>query len=115
MLSRHDVLANNQGWWYIGGDGKVDFSYTGVGYNINGAWYIKNGQVDFGFTGTIKDDDSDYRYKYIRNGKFDYYLEDVVLTSVDGEEAWWHVSDGEISIYDSDVACNSQGWWYIKG
>lgn len=115
VLSWNDVLANDQGWWYIGDDGKVDFGYTGVGHNINGTWYIKNGQVDFGFTGTIKDDDSDYRYKYIRNGKFDYYLEDVVLTSVDGEEAWWHVSDGQISIYDSDVACNSQGWWYIKG
>ena len=114
VLSRMDVLANDQGWWYTGDDGKVDFGYTGVGYNINGTWYIKNGQVDFGFTGAIKDDDSDNSYTYIRNGKIDYDLEDVVLTSVDGEEAWWHVSNGHIYIKDSDVACNSQGWWYIK-
>ena len=115
VLSQRDVLANDQGWWYTGDDGKVDFGYTGVGHNINGTWYIKNGQVDFGFTGAIKDDDSDYSYTYIRNGKIDYDLEDVVLTSVDGEEAWWHVSNGHIYIKDSDVACNSQGWWYIKG
>ncbi len=31
--------------------GKVDFSYTGIGQNANGRWYIENGKVNFNYTG----------------------------------------------------------------
>ena len=117
-LSGYNVLPNENGWWYIEEDGSVDFSYNGMGENENGYWYIKNGQVDFGFTGTVQrtSDGGWTWYDYIENGKYsDYDRTDVVWTSVDGEEAWWYVSHGDISkTATTTVACNSNGWWYIN-
>ena len=45
------VASNAYGWWYVNADGQVDFQYNDIGYNEYGGWYIKNGQVDFKYTG----------------------------------------------------------------
>lgn len=111
------VLPNENGWWYVNTEGIVDFSYNGSWYNENGKWKITNGAVDFGFTGTLKDKYGDIHgdtYSYFENGRWCEEKNDVVYTSVDGEYAWWHVSDGRISKTGETVACNSNGWWYIK-
>ena len=53
-VSKDTVVAQNKnGWWYCK-DGKVDFSYNGLGKNENGTWYIKDGKVDFNFNGTYE-------------------------------------------------------------
>ena len=49
------MQRNSNGWWYIGTDGKVDFSYNGIASNANGSWYCKCGKVDFGYSGKYKD------------------------------------------------------------
>ena len=41
------VEHNSTGWWYIGTDGKVDFSFTGIASNAYGSWYIEKGKVNF--------------------------------------------------------------------
>ena len=41
------VAGNENGWWYVGTNGKVNFNYEGVAQNKNGWWYLKNGKVDF--------------------------------------------------------------------
>ena len=45
-----------------------DSSYTGFVYDnvneTNGAWYVRNGQIDFGANGFIKDPASDIYYYY---------------------------------------------------
>ncbi len=68
-------------------DGKVDFSYTGFAKNNNGWWYLENGKVTFG-----------------RN--------DVIKGTVNGVTGWWHVVGSKVT-YDNTVAKNSNGWWKI--
>lgn len=48
------LMPYGGGWWYIGNEGIVDFSYNGYGRNMYGDWKVKNGAVDFEFTGTCK-------------------------------------------------------------
>lgn len=63
------VQQNQNGWWYINTDGKVDFSYTGVGSNQYGTWYIRNGKVDFSYSGIYEKDKVMY---HISSGKVVY-------------------------------------------
>ncbi len=81
------MAQNSNGWWVIR-DGKVDFSYTGFAQNSNGWWYCQGGKVQFS-----------------RN--------DVIRGTVDGETAWWHVVGGKVT-FDNTVAQNSNGWWHIQ-
>ncbi len=38
----------------------MDFSYTGLGSNKNGEWYVKDGKLDFSYSGTYKDGKTTY-------------------------------------------------------
>ena len=61
-VTKKTTVANNAyGWWYVK-DGAVDFGYTGLAKNDYGTWYIEKGAVNFKFTGT-------YDGKKIVNGK----------------------------------------------
>ena len=87
-VKRIDTVAqNNNGWWVIR-DGKVDFSYTGFAKNQNGWWYCKKGKVQFN-------------------------VNDVIKGTVNGETAWWHVNNGKVDFNDT-LARNSNGWGVIR-
>ena len=49
-----DTVAKNQNGWWVIRDGKVDFNYTGFAKNSNGWWYCKGGKVQFGVTDIIR-------------------------------------------------------------
>lgn len=50
-VDRMTSLAENvHGWWYVK-DGKIDFSYTGIASNQHGIWYVSKGKIDFNFSG----------------------------------------------------------------
>ena len=42
----------NGAWVYYGSNKKVDKSYVGLAKNQYGWWFIKNGTIDFSYTGT---------------------------------------------------------------
>ena len=44
------MALNEYGWWYIK-NGDVDFTYTGMACNEYGWWYFNNGQLDLSFYG----------------------------------------------------------------
>ena len=46
------MAQNEYGWWRVK-NGKVDFSYTGVAGNGLGYWYIRTGKVDFSKNGRV--------------------------------------------------------------
>ncbi|MFR5116859.1 MAG: hypothetical protein ACLTDV_07445 [Eubacterium sp.] len=46
IVNKTTVAPNENGWWFVR-DGKVDFTYTGLAQNENGWWRIVNGKVDF--------------------------------------------------------------------
>ena len=47
MVYDTTVAENENGWWRVK-NGQVDFTYTGFADNENGDWYVENGQVTFG-------------------------------------------------------------------
>ena len=93
-VTRETTVAQNKyGWWYVK-DGKVDFDYTGFASNENGWWYLENGQVKF--------------------NKYDI-LYGVANTDpyASGEEGWWLVRGSWVA-RETTVAQNKYGWWYVK-
>lgn len=62
------VAGNENGWWYVGTNGKVNFNYEGVAQNKNGWWYLKNGKVDFDKKMIFTDPKTGFIYNDI-NGK----------------------------------------------
>ena len=125
------VAKNSNGWWYIS-NGMVDFSYTGVEKNSNGWWRIENGKVNFNFTGIASNKNGTwyldggkvdfsysgfYRngtdYLYVENGQITYTKNDVIKGTVAAQSGWWHVVGSKV-IFDTTVAKNSNGWWYIS-
>ena len=67
-----EMNPNDGSWWYVR-DGLVDFSYTGMGTrhdwtgDTSDTWYIRNGQVDFSYSGCVA---ADGNTRYLRR----YYL-----------------------------------------
>ena len=120
-----DVVEYNGSWWYVGGNSRIDFSYTGIGYNEAGSWYIRNGQVDFSYTGMIEGwhtDDFRWPYQYyFVNGKLNEGLNGVFYTTVNGVLGWYGYSQGALATtWESGdgedygtVLSNGSGWWYI--
>ena len=49
-------------WWKIE-SGIVNFKFTGIASNENGEFYIKDGKVDFDYSGTINQSDCIYTVK----------------------------------------------------
>ena len=119
------VVEYNGAWWYVGDNSKIDFSYTGIGYNEAGSWYIRNGQVDFSYTGMIEGwhtDDFRWPYQYyFVNGKLNEDLNGVFYTTVNGVLGWYGYSQGALATaWESGdgerygtVLSNGSGWWYI--
>ena len=120
-----DVVEYNGFWWYVGDNSRIDFSYTGIGYNEAGSWYIRNGQVDFSYTGMIEGwhtDDFRWPYQYyFVNGKLNEGLNGVFYTTVNGVLGWYGYSQGALATtWESGdgedygtVLSNGSGWWYI--
>lgn len=116
----HQLVEYNGSWWYIGEDAEVDFSYTGVCQNSAGTWYVKNGQVDFGFSGVLEGKSENFHkpYKYyFVNGKTYERVHGVYYTTVNGVSGWYGFYKGELATTaPSEVANlmpNEAGWWCI--
>ena len=90
-------------------------------YKRQGTWYVRNGQVDFGYTGVIegKKGSRSYQYYFI-NGKANENLTGVFYTKVNGAEGWYGFYKGELATSDDyyeapgRVLSNVSGWWYIN-
>ena len=82
------VAKNENGWWRIDENGKVDFDYNGTARNSNGCWVIRDGKVDFS-------------------------IDDIIKTTVDGASGWWYVRGGEVDFGYTGVAKNKNGWWRV--
>ena len=120
-----EVLMNpiDGSWWYVD-DGKVDFSYTGLGTrhdwtgDTSDKWYIRNGQVDFSYTGCVRAEGYNCeKYYVIQNGRFIEEYSGLIQMTVNGVNAWWQVEQGCIEVrtgvgYSALVEYNGD-WWYV--
>lgn len=115
------LVEYNGSWWYVGENAKVDFSYTGVCQNSAGTWYVKNGQVDFGFSGVLEGISQNYSAKpykyYFVNGKTDARVHGVYYTTVNGVTGWYGFYKGELATTApygvANLLPNEVGWWCI--
>lgn len=109
------IAKNDYGLWYIGKDGKVDFSVNGL-VDIGGTWwYLKGGKVDTAFKGIIRYNGGDW---YVKDGKIQFGTTAVVeaqATEQDGVSfgGWYYVKDGMVVYNTTTVQQNEYGWWYI--
>ena len=121
MQTEDEVLMNpyDGSWWYIGDDGLVDFSYTGIAerYDQNGdkfdSWYVRNGQVDFSSNGWVKINN---HYVYVRNGMLQSDLNGLVQATIDGKDGWWEVDHGTLfdnTNYYYTLCYYGGSWWAV--
>lgn len=47
------LVTKENGTWGVFNDGKLDESYNGLATNEYGTWYIKDGAVDFSYSGQV--------------------------------------------------------------
>ena len=101
----------NNTWWRVK-DGTLDFGFTGFYQNDTGWWYCKNGQITFSDTGV---------YKGTINGKTGwYYVEGSKYTKATKiaknkvNNTWWRVKDGTLDFSFTGFYQNDTGWWYCK-
>ena len=51
---------------------------------------------------------------YYQDGDVDTQLNSVINGTVNGENAWWKVTNGKADLEFTGLASNSAGWWYIE-
>ena len=100
------MTDNDYGGWYVK-NGEVDFSYTGLGFNDAGCWRIVDGAVDFGCTSVV---DSEYGWWYVRDGHVDYSYTGIAPN----EYGWWRIVNGQVDFTCNSVECNDYGWFYLR-
>lgn len=106
---------NANGLWYIGKDGKVDFSVNGL-VNIGGTWwYFNGGAVNEKYVGMIRYNGGDW---YVKDGKIQFGTTSVVQAQKSEQEGvtfdgWYYVKDGMVVYNQITIEQNPYGWWYI--
>lgn len=58
------LYCNEYGWWFVR-NGDVDYNYTGIVGNDKGKWYVSNGKANFQFSGTFNPLDSSRHYTVV--------------------------------------------------
>ncbi|MCF0230013.1 MAG: hypothetical protein HUJ76_10030, partial [Parasporobacterium sp.] len=102
------TVDGEKAWWYVH-NGIVTFIDT-VADNSNGRWCIRNGRVDFEYTGFAANDDGEW---YCVKGKVKPDTEGLFKGTIRGEKTWWYVYNGKVT-YTNTVAKNSYGWWFVR-
>ena len=92
VLFNESIEQNINGWWYIK-NGKVDFGYTGVKNNANGWWYVKKGKVDFNYNGFASNENG---WWYIENGKVTFKKNGSVYGTINNKTTWWDVKNSKV-------------------
>ncbi len=130
------VDPNGDGNWTAMRCGRVDPTYTGIGENENGVWYLTDGKIDFDFIGLQT---NDYGSWYIYKGQLvTWHGEEVFGDWVDGEyhmfykgqlttwdtypklvypggeiEEWVPMIGGSLAPDFTGIAVNENGYWYV--
>ncbi|SEF44104.1 D-alanyl-D-alanine carboxypeptidase [Eubacterium ruminantium] len=102
------TVAKNSKGWYVIRNGRIDFSFTGMASNQYGTWYIKKGKVDFSKNGLIYDE---YycNYCYVEGGKL---CEKTLIAEYNGE--YYYVNEGYVYQSYNGLGVTPDGKYVIK-
>ena len=95
-------------------DGKVDTSYTGLGADENGIYWISKGKVDETYNGVVKERiglTKSSGWLCIRKGVFDAAADTIAKN----ENGWWKIRNGLVDFSYQGLAKNENGWFYLEG
>ena len=102
-----EVMVINNKWRKVE-NGIVKYDYNGLGTNANGTWYIKNGTMDFTYTGTFVD--TDKTTYLVKNNRV--LTEITKVMEIDG--IWRMVINGVIKYNYNAIGSNEHGRWYLE-
>ena len=133
-------LANLGDGWALYQDSAV-VDYTGLVYNDlehggqEGWYYVKNGYVDFSYTGLVKYDGASNGIKagaagwyFVKNGNVKFSYTGLVKYTADeelfgGVSGWYYVKNGNVKFSytglvkytaDEELFGGVTGWYYVK-
>ena len=133
-------LANLSDGWALYKDSTL-VDYTGLVYNDlehggqEGWYYVKNGYVDFSYTGLVKYDGASNGIKagvsgwyFVKNGNVKFSYTGLVKYTADedlfgGVSGWYYVKNGNVKFSytglvkytaDEDLFGGVSGWYYVK-
>ena len=78
---------------------------------------MRNGQVDFSYNGLVYENEKCY---LVQDGRVQKENNSLAYLTLNGETAWWQVTDGYICTgndknYDEETLVYYDGsWWYVK-
>ncbi len=96
------------GKWRMVEKGEVKYDYTGIGRNNLGTWFVKDGTINFNYTGKYKSIDG--KTYVIQNNKVMTDLNKLMLV----DNVWSKVENGVINYNYNGLAENEYGIWYVK-
>ena len=83
-------------------------------------WYIRNGQVDFSYSGCVAaDGNTRYwrRYYLVENGRLRKEVSGLVQATVEGVNGWWKIDQGVITVQsggsETFLVYYNGDWWYV--
>ena len=97
-------------------DGKLIFLLPDLA-KWDDLWYVKDGQVQFGYTGVARGTDQygNTSTYYVTNGRVDKSFRGLACGIYNGEEGWINFCDGKPKYsYESLVEYNG-AWWKMSG
>ena len=80
------IVKHTDGDWYYIQDGTVNYFYKGLADNVNGRWFVRDGKVDYTYTG-IAD------CQYVKGGKVSTTFTGLYC---DGR-LYWYIEKGQIN------------------
>ncbi len=99
-----EVMQVN-GIWRMIKSGEVLYNYTGIGKNSFGVWLVKDGKVNFDYTGNYKAEDG--KTYIIEKSK-------AVTKVVQVDNVWRMVINGLVDLDYTGLGSNEYGTWYVK-
>ena len=100
------LVKHNNVWYYVK-NGQVDWKYTG-GFRYGNVWYyIKEGKLDWSFTGLCLYNNTWY---YFKNGQLDWGYNGLCLY----KDTWLCINGGKVNWGYTGLCKYNNTWFYIK-
>ena len=100
-------FPNAYGWWYVK-NGKVDFKYTGFADNVNGRWKVEDSKVSFSYNDIVYESGE---WRYYCDGK--YRNDFTGLSDFPNQYGWWYIKNGRVDFNYNYAAANKNGTWKV--
>ena len=97
-LVKGKVNGTTTRWKVVGG--QVSFT-DGLATNVNGTYHVRDGAVDYGFSGFCADDNGNWFY--LKKGKVSTGTTYLIKGTVNRTTTWWKVVDGQVNQIFSTV------------